>query len=219
MAERTHSPAAPDTLVVDDLATLRAMSHPLRMRMIELMSRGEWTVKQAAAALGVSQTRLYRHVAILESHGLLRVTGTRVVSGITEKRYAAPPRLTVEPRLFGGDAEPGDMAAGVDGLVATAFATIRSEIGRAIEAREAAGSADEAERESIMLTFDDARLPRRDADEFGRRLQQLAAEFESRKSSEPATPEPGEAAEATGTDASAGLSRYRLFIGFYRSGE
>ena len=226
MPEQREPNAGEATVVVDDLATLRAMSDPLRMRMIELMSRGEWTVKRVAAALGVRPTRLYRHVAILESHGLLRVTGTRLVSGITEKRYTAPTRLTVEPRLLGASGGPGDVAHGVDGLIATAFAAVRREVGAAIRAREAAGPSDGSARESITLTFDEARLRRADAQEFGRRLQALAAEFEAERFDAPASPTGVDADAAargsTGADdasESGDTARYRLLIGFYRTAD
>ena len=86
-----------------DLETLRVLSDPLRMRMVDLMSRGEWTVKQIAGALGVGQTRLYHHISLLENTGWSASPERGSVSGILEKRYAGPSRLTIDHRLFGGE--------------------------------------------------------------------------------------------------------------------
>jgi DNA-binding transcriptional ArsR family regulator len=199
-------PRAPSSteVVVKDLETLRVLSDPLRMRMVDLMSRGEWTVKQVAAALGVGQTRLYHHVALLEAHGLLRVTGTRLVSGIVEKRYAAPSQLTVDHRLFlGGDDAPADVARAVDGLVATAFATVRQEIERSIAAGKIALDSDTGGNRGVTLTFDGARLSESAALEFRARLETLLREF-----SELDEPE---------SNGSAEVDEFRLLVGFFRA--
>jgi DNA-binding transcriptional ArsR family regulator len=195
-----------EVVVVRDLETLRVLSDPLRLRMVELMSAGEWTVKQVAAELGVGPTRLYRHVAILEGHGLLRMCGTRLVSGIVEKRYTAPSRVTVDSALFapGGDA-PADVAAAVDGLVSTAFATVRREIGAAIQAGRIEVSPDHDPGRGLMLTLDDAALTETQAREFRARLEALLAEFAALSGPRPA--EGGEGSEAR--------TRYRLLAGLY----
>jgi DNA-binding IclR family transcriptional regulator len=47
------------------------------------------SVKELAEALHEPQTKLYRHVRMLESAGLIKVAATRLVSGIAEQRYQA----------------------------------------------------------------------------------------------------------------------------------
>jgi DNA-binding transcriptional ArsR family regulator len=77
-------------LVITDVEQLRAISDPLRVRIIEAMGdlplRG-WTAKELAARLHTSQTKLYHHLALLETRGFIVVADTRMVSGIVEKRY------------------------------------------------------------------------------------------------------------------------------------
>jgi DNA-binding transcriptional ArsR family regulator len=77
-------------LVITDVEQLRAISDPLRVRIIEAMGdlplRG-WTAKELAARLHTSQTKLYHHLALLETRGFIIVADTRLVSGIVEKRY------------------------------------------------------------------------------------------------------------------------------------
>jgi DNA-binding transcriptional ArsR family regulator len=100
-----------DFFVVGDLATLRLLAHPLRLRILEALRDRPRTVKELAAALEVGQTGLYHHVNKLAERGVVRVVATRQVSGITEKRYrVAAHRLTVDRALFAPGAPAGDDA-------------------------------------------------------------------------------------------------------------
>ena len=70
------------------VADLRALAHPLRLRMMELFAESPKTTKQVAELLGQPPTRLYHHVAALERSGLLVLTETRQNRGTVEKWYA-----------------------------------------------------------------------------------------------------------------------------------
>jgi DNA-binding transcriptional ArsR family regulator len=78
----------PDVKIIEDLATLRLLSDPLRLRLIEELGVAPTTVKELARAMDMKPNRLYYHVNLLEEHGLVRVTQTRIVSGIVERTYA-----------------------------------------------------------------------------------------------------------------------------------
>lgn len=69
------------------LEQLRALSHPLRVQLLELFGECPRTTKQAAEALGESPTKLYHHVAALERAGLVRLRETRQNRGTTEKYF------------------------------------------------------------------------------------------------------------------------------------
>lgn len=84
LAETLPTPQA--EFVIQDIETLRAISDPLRIRLLELMAQPQ-TVKEIAAQLGVGKTKLYYHLNLLEKHSIIRVARTRVVSGIIEKSY------------------------------------------------------------------------------------------------------------------------------------
>src|ERR1051326_7711550 len=71
------------------LDQVRALAHPLRLRLLELFARQPRTAKQAAEVLGEPPTRLYHHVAALERAGLIRLKETRQNRGTTEKYYEA----------------------------------------------------------------------------------------------------------------------------------
>jgi len=70
------------------VADLRALAHPLRLRMMELFAESPRTTKQVAEMLGQPPTRLYHHVAALERAGLLVLTERRQNRGAVEKWYA-----------------------------------------------------------------------------------------------------------------------------------
>ena len=73
---------------------LKALADPTRLAILETLMGSSpglpvMSVKELAEALREPQTKLYRHVRVLESAGLIRVAATRIVSGIAEQRYQA----------------------------------------------------------------------------------------------------------------------------------
>src|SRR2546425_5547851 len=66
---------------------LRALAHPLRLRLLEAFALGRRTTMQVAAQLGEPPTRLYHHVNALERAGILKLVDTRQVRGATEKYF------------------------------------------------------------------------------------------------------------------------------------
>jgi DNA-binding transcriptional ArsR family regulator len=116
--------------VISDVETLKALSDPVRLRILETMVTAAdeaWTVKRLAAALGVKPTKLYHHVNILEEREFIRVAGTRVVSGIIETSYRLA-QLSVRldrSLLSGGDDET---RSSVHDVMAVIFDSVRDEI-------------------------------------------------------------------------------------------
>src|SRR6266571_2423568 len=66
---------------------LRALAHPLRLKLLEHFGNGPRTTMQVAAAIGEPPTRLYHHVNALERAGILHLKRTRQVRGTTEKYF------------------------------------------------------------------------------------------------------------------------------------
>ncbi len=109
---RGETPAVPrpgTVYRVRRLDQVRALAHPLRLRLFEVFAARVCTTKQAAEVLGESPTRLYHHVAALERVGLVRLRRTRPKRGTIEKYYGAvAPLLEVDPALLPGAAgRPG----------------------------------------------------------------------------------------------------------------
>src|SRR5438876_10702154 len=96
---RPHrSGAEPRAPRVPELAQMRALAHPLRLRIMELLAEQSRTTKQVAELLGQPPTRLYHHVAALERAGLLRLTETRKKRGTLERWYEATARTLRTPQ-------------------------------------------------------------------------------------------------------------------------
>jgi DNA-binding transcriptional ArsR family regulator len=96
VTEQDSTPSAvPEQAVINTIDQLKALADPTRLAILEtLMGSGPaplpvMSVKELAAALREPQTKLYRHVKVLEAAGLIRVAATRMVSGIAEQRYQA----------------------------------------------------------------------------------------------------------------------------------
>src|SRR5690349_23081625 len=90
-----------DLLVITDLETVKVVADPLRLQLLNLLREEARTVKELAKTLHLPQTKLYYHMDLLEKHGLVRVVGTRLVSGILEKRYqAAAYKFSVDHALL-----------------------------------------------------------------------------------------------------------------------
>jgi len=166
--------------LVGDVETLRAMSDPTRMRILETMvTRMDpaWSVKDLAASLGVPQTRLYHHVDLLAARGLVRAVEQRVVSGIIETRYRVAARsFQLDRRLFAGDEDESRRV--LHETIIAMFDTARSEIEAAIHLGLADPAGDAPEHRRLMLSRGIARLSPERAAELYRRLRELEAEFD-----------------------------------------
>ena len=117
--------------VISDVETLKALSDPVRLRILETMIRAadeDWTVKRIATALGVGPTKLYHHVAILEEHDFIRVAGTRVVSGIIETRYRIAQLSVRLDRALLSSAPAGEANEAVDAMLRSLFDTAREDV-------------------------------------------------------------------------------------------
>lgn len=138
-----------DVLVIRDAETLRIVSDPLRLRMLELMRERPQTAKELATALRVSRTKLYYHLNLLTDHGLITVADTRLVSGIVEKQYRVTAyRMTVDKALIGPTSVGNDA---LDTYVSVVLDEVRTEINRSVDA----GLID------LERTHEDNILPRR----------------------------------------------------------
>ena len=86
---KTRSPGGSTTAASRRRATqqLRALAHPLRLRLLEAFAQGRRTTMQVATQMGEPPTRLYHHVNALERAGILKLVDTRQVRGTTEKYF------------------------------------------------------------------------------------------------------------------------------------
>lgn len=106
------------------LDQLRALAHPLRLRMLEVFVEGPRTTKQVAQMLGEPPTKLYHHANALERAGLLRLSRTRQNRGAIEKWYEATATAISGRRL----PRSRPMQQAISGLATVALEQTRREV-------------------------------------------------------------------------------------------
>jgi DNA-binding transcriptional ArsR family regulator len=161
---------------ISDVETLKALSDPLRLRILELMTAGRdetFTVKRLAAALEVSQTKLYHHVNLLVERELIRPVGTRVVSGIIETSYRiAQLSVKLDRGLLTGD-DPV-----LHDMLTTIFDSARDDIERGIRLGAIDLTDDADPLRKVILAKGLTRLSPARSAEFRARLQDLLTAFD-----------------------------------------
>ena len=131
---RESTPKAGAPALRPAVAELRALAHPLRLRVLELFAEQPRTTKQVAVLLGEPPTRLYHHVAALERAGLLRLTETRKNRGTVEKWYEAIARSFDQPPRS-GTGRPRKGSAGRRALAMAVLEQSRQEVVAAMQQR------------------------------------------------------------------------------------
>jgi DNA-binding transcriptional ArsR family regulator len=101
----------PDYELADRMALTRptqvkAIGHPLRTTILQLLHERAATVTELATAVGRPKSTVAHHVEVLTRDGLLRVVRTRKVRAIEERFYGRTARLfyvAMEPSPGGDD--------------------------------------------------------------------------------------------------------------------
>lgn len=183
-AEEQYEPAG--EMVLNNLDTLKALADPFRIQIIELFLNGPRTVKQLAAELNTTPTKLYYHINLMEEHGILKVVSTRVVSGIIEKQYhLVAYSFRPDPALFSPSGEMFE--EGVPLLVSTLLEHTRRDIMRGIKVGLIDPTKGDDDHRTTIIANNLLLLSEDQAHSFIRRLADLMKEFGSLESSEPGT--------------------------------
>lgn len=166
-----------DELVIEDLETLKVLSDPLRMQIIELMGNQPRTVKQIATQLEMTPNKLYYHIKLLDDHGLIRVVETRLVSGIVEKHYQTTAKeISVADGLLSISKPEGEQE--IQALISSILDGTKADFKRSLQAR-AGEDLEESERYCSNVTREKAKLTPEQAKAICEKLVELVKEFES----------------------------------------
>ncbi len=82
-----------DRMALTSAAQVRAIGHPLRTTILQLLHERAATVTELAAAVGRPKSTVAHHVQVLTDNGLLQVVRTRRVRAIDERFYGRTARL------------------------------------------------------------------------------------------------------------------------------
>jgi DNA-binding transcriptional ArsR family regulator len=166
-----YSRSVQDVLVIEDLDTLRVMTHPTRVAILELLTEPR-PVGKLAEALGVPRTRLYHHVELLQAKGLVEKVAERRVRGMVEATYAATAKTYRPSERLLGDA---DGAEQVEALTALLFDTTKADL-RRLALRGELGVAEATPQLALGRSI--AHLSAEEAAEFATELEKLVARFD-----------------------------------------
>ncbi|MEY2580687.1 MAG: hypothetical protein QOE09_536 [Ilumatobacteraceae bacterium] len=142
-----------EVIVADSPARLKALGHPLRGLILDLVLERAMTITELSARVRKPRGTVAHHVDVLTDAGLLKVTATRKVRAIEERFYGR----TAHTIVFPDETMDGDLPFVAD---ARAQADLS-------DAKEEAGG----------FTFRHARIPAELAAEFTKRVMALAVEF------------------------------------------
>jgi DNA-binding transcriptional ArsR family regulator len=170
-----------DIFFIDRLDQIKALSDPLRVRILETLTQKEMTTKQVADLLGEPPTKLYRHVDTLHRVGLIEQIRTNTVNGIVEKYFRAVANsIRVDQDLF-TSSPPGEaMESATEAIIHLLEATMaefRQSLQWKIEGRKS---------HLISVHHKTFKIKESLADEFDLKLKKLMEEFEEIDSSEEA---------------------------------
>jgi DNA-binding transcriptional ArsR family regulator len=142
-----------EVIVADSPARLKALGHPLRSLILDLVLERAMSITELAARVRKPRGTVAHHVDVLTDVGLLKVTATRKVRAIEERFYGR----TAHTIVFPDETMDGDLPFVAD---ARAQADLS-------DAGEAPGG----------FTLRHARIPAEVAAEFTERVLALAVEF------------------------------------------
>ncbi|MDH5507396.1 MAG: helix-turn-helix domain-containing protein [Anaerolineae bacterium] len=170
---------------IADLETLKVLSDPLRLQVLENIGlaneRGELaTVKRLAGQMELPATKLYYHVNLLEKHDLIRVADTRMVSGITEKHYQIRAyNITASKELFAtGSGDRDHTLDATKAAVAAALTSTETDLFKLIESGTFDGvNSPTKPKQKILFSRGNAHLTQIQSVEFLNRLEALINEF------------------------------------------
>jgi predicted ArsR family transcriptional regulator len=193
-ASRGRQGEAAVEMILTDVEQLKVIGDPFRIQVIEAMAEDPdqgWTAKELAGRLGVKQTKLYHHLALLEQHGFIAVAETRLVSGILEKRYRASAHgYRVDHSLLTGSGSQTAMSEALDAI----FTKARHEILQAMATGAIPSDPNDPRRKRMGLWATHARLSPKSVKRVMRLVEQLAE---------------------VDTDQAADGDEYGILLGFY----
>lgn len=157
-------PDLPPTLVIRAIPQFKAISDPLRSRILKLIQHQPATAKQIAERLHIPHGTIGHHLQVLEAAGLVQVVARRLVRGIVAKYYTRTARIFI----FETPHEAGEVSVALDLLTQA-----RDELAEVM----ASGESDHEQN----VSFPHVRLSPERAQHYAERMQELVSDLLSEK--------------------------------------
>lgn len=165
--------------LIDDLETLKVLTDPLRIQILELLDPEPQTVHYVAEKLGLASSRLYYHFNLLESIGLIEVARTRTVNNIIEKYYGVTAdEIEVDKNLLLYSSDVG--SENIGRVVSATLDATRDDVLRTLQARRYNLDHGMEEKDKALLAMRiKKRLDGATYNEYFSKFQALIKEFEA----------------------------------------
>src|SRR5919107_1369057 len=85
---------------IDDPRLVKALAHPIRMKILNILDERTATPKELAAALGLPLENVSYHVRTLKDFGFIKLEKTRQVRGAVEHHYKLAARPQIGEKLW-----------------------------------------------------------------------------------------------------------------------
>jgi DNA-binding transcriptional ArsR family regulator len=163
--------------IIKDLETLKVLTDPLRLQIMEVLSLEPQTVNQVADKLGLSGSRLYYHFNMLEERRLIKVVETRTVNNIIEKVFwMSAEEISIDKDLLSISAE--GTQENIRQIMESTVDALHDDIIRSLQARKfhlAMGA--EPMPRSVMINNQKKRLKDETYKDFLKRMEEVVQEF------------------------------------------
>jgi DNA-binding transcriptional ArsR family regulator len=169
--------------VIEDLSQLRAVSDPLRLEVLHVLSGEARTTASIAEAVGSVPSKLYYHLSELERVGLVRVVERTRKGNLIEKHYQSVAATFVLDRGLLNRAPAGGEPF---------YWRVADVLDEANQDLERSLREDRVEEDAAVTVHRRVRVEAGDLAHFRERLEALLAEF-----AEPETPDSGSEGKLT----------------------
>jgi DNA-binding transcriptional ArsR family regulator len=146
-----------DRRVVTAPAEIKALSHPLRGVILDLLLERAASITELSLAMSRPKSTIAHHVAVLVDAGLVKVTRTRRVRAIEERFYGRTARLFAMGELDASEIDPVPWSHPLADAVRESRAAYRAD--------------------TMWANVRHAAIPRPVAAEFWQRLEALMQDF------------------------------------------
>jgi DNA-binding transcriptional ArsR family regulator len=151
-------------LELSDSGSIEAYVHPVRIKIVKMLSAKKQTVSGVAKKLGVHPANITHHFKLLEKHGLIKIVERRDIGRNIEKYYrAAAYQFIVKP----------DKKLNKSAL---ALSVLRNDLATAIETVN--------EEKKVLALLCTAKILQKDVDFFISEMRKLINIFSDKKHDE-----------------------------------
>lgn len=165
--------------IIKDLETLKVITDPLRIQIIEVLGEEPQTVKYVADKLGLTSNRLYYHFNMLESAGLIQVVRTQTINNIIEKFYwLVAKEFMVDQDIV--KANPGIVTEDISRMIVAALDATKEDIIRSMGTLKNIFSEENGEESNdITVIRSKKRLSSKDIEKLSKQFKELLEEFQN----------------------------------------